>query len=79
MLLFAVAHLLRLRDGTYAVRSTEHPECEGRSVDAWPAREQFRRTLAARAEQLVEKGEEPALYYSPEEVEAIFGRRQASK
>ena len=43
---FAIAHVLRLRDGLYAVRSAEFPGCEGRDLELWPAREQFRQALS---------------------------------
>jgi hypothetical protein len=72
MMLFAVAHLLRLSDGTYAVRSTDYPECEGRDKQIWPARERFRRALNERVEEMLERGERPALYWSAEEIQPFF-------
>jgi hypothetical protein len=64
VLLFALAYLLRLRDGTYVVRSPDYPECEGRSSEAWPARERFRDALGDRVQQMVRQGQVPVLYDS---------------
>ena len=43
---FSIAHIVRLRDGTYAVLSADYPQCEGRDIQAWPAREKFRSALS---------------------------------
>ena len=72
MLLYALANQIRLRDGTYAVRSADYPECEGRSPQGWAAREKFRRALRDRARQVIEEGEVPILYRSLDEVAPIF-------
>ena len=62
MLLFALAYLLRLQDGTYVVRSPDYPGCEGRGSEGWPAREQFRDALGDRVQLMVGQGEVPILY-----------------
>jgi hypothetical protein len=72
MLLFALAHHLHLMDGTYAIRSEDYPGCEGRGTESRAAREQFRRALAERVCQMIEKGEVPILYYSTAELASIF-------
>jgi hypothetical protein len=53
---FSIAHVLRLRDGTYAVRSADYPECEGRDVQVWPAREKFRVALSEQVAGMIEQG-----------------------
>jgi hypothetical protein len=70
---FSIAHVLRLRDGMYAVRSAEYPSCEGLDAEIWPAREQFRQALSEHVRQMIRDGEMPSLYLSLEEAEAIFG------
>jgi predicted RNase H-like HicB family nuclease len=62
MLLFAVAHVVQLEDGTYAVRSPEFPGCEARSAHVEVAREQFGDALRERLLQMIEAGEVPPLY-----------------
>jgi hypothetical protein len=69
---FSIAHVLRLRDGMYAVRSVEYPSCEGCDAQMWPAREQYRQALSAHIRQMIQDGEMPSLYLSLEEAEAIF-------
>ena len=64
---FSIGHVVRLRDGTFAVRSAEYPSCEGRDLQMWSAREQFRAALTARARQSIAEGELPPLYLSLEE------------
>ena len=66
---FSIACILRLRDGTYAVRSAAYPTCEGRGLQAWAAREQFRRALTEHVRQMIQDGEVPPLYLSLEEAE----------
>ena len=66
---FAIAHVMRLRDGLYAVRSAEFPACEGRDVAVWAAREQFRQALSEQVRQMIQEGEMPSLYLSLEEAE----------
>jgi hypothetical protein len=70
---FSIAHVLRLRDGMYAVRSAEYPSCEGLDAEIWPAREQFRQALSEHVCHMIRHGEVPSLYLSLEEAEAIFG------
>ena len=72
MLWYALANQIRLRDGTYAVRSADYPECEGRSPQGWAAREEFRRALGDRVRQMIEEGDVPILYRSLDEVAPIF-------
>jgi hypothetical protein len=72
MPVYAVAHLLRLRDGTYAVRSADYPDFEGRDLQRWPALEQFGRLLGDRILQMIDKGQRPTLYYSKEELRSVF-------
>jgi predicted RNase H-like HicB family nuclease len=74
MLLFAVAHAVRLEDGTYAVRSPEFPGCEARSAHVEVAREQFGEALRQRLLEMIEAGEVPSLY-SCEELGASFAGR----
>ena len=70
---YTIGHALRLRDGTYAVRSAEYPSCEGRDAELWPAREQFRQALTEHVREMLQNGEVPALYLSLEEAEASIG------
>jgi hypothetical protein len=69
---FSIAHVLRLRDGMYAVRSTEYPSCEGCDAEMWPARQQFRHALSEHMRQMIQQGEVPSLCLSLEEVQSIF-------
>jgi hypothetical protein len=69
MAYFSIAHVLRLRDGTFAVRSPDYSACEGHDMDAWAAREQFRAALSGQVRQLVQDGEVPHLCLSLEEAE----------
>lgn len=74
MAYFSIAHILRLQDGMYAVRSAGYPGCEGRDVQAWPAREKFRTALSERVREMIGAGEmPPGLYASLEEAQAKFG------
>jgi hypothetical protein len=66
---FSIAHMLRLRDGMYAVRSAEYPSCEGHDLQALAAREQFRHALTEQVRQMIQDGEVPRLYLSLEEAE----------
>ena len=68
MLLLAIAYRLRLDDGSFVFRSLDYPGIEGRSVDAWRAREQFRRSLSDTADRMIEQGQLPTLYDSLEDV-----------
>jgi hypothetical protein len=70
---FAIAHVMRLRDGLYAVRSAEFPACEGRDVALWPARAQFRQALSEQVGAMIREGEMPPLFPSLEEAEAVLG------
>jgi hypothetical protein len=71
MLLFAVAHALRLRDGTYAIRSPDLPGCEVRGSQLQLVREEFSEALRDRALEMVKAGETPRLY-TFEELESCF-------
>jgi len=73
MAYFSIAHVLRRRDGLYAVRSAEYPTCEGCDVSVWPAREQFRLALSEQVGQMIRQGEIPSLYLSLEEAQASLG------
>jgi hypothetical protein len=66
---FSIAHIVRLRDGTFAVRSAAYPSCEGHDLQAWAAREQFRQALSEHVRQMIQEGEVPPLYLSLEEAE----------
>jgi hypothetical protein len=70
---FAIAHVMRLRDGLYAVRSAEFPACEGRDVALWPARAQFRQALSEHVSGMLRDGEMPSLFLSLEEAESVLG------
>jgi hypothetical protein len=71
---FSIGHVLRLRDGMYAVRSLEYPSCEGYDAEVWPAREQFRQALSEHVRQMIQQGEvPPSLYLSLEEAQSDFG------
>jgi hypothetical protein len=67
---FSIGHVVRLRDGSFAVRSAEYPACEGRDLQMWPAREQFREALTERAREAIAKGDLPPLYQSLDEARA---------
>ncbi len=69
---YTIGHVLRLRDGTYAVRSVEYPSCEGCDAELWTAREQFRQALSEHVQQMIRNGEMPDLYLSLEEAESIL-------
>jgi hypothetical protein len=66
---FSIAHVLRLRDGMFAVRSAEYPACEGHDLQAWVARDQFRQALSEQVRHMIQEGEVPPLYLSLEEAE----------
>jgi hypothetical protein len=66
---FSIAHIVRLRDGMFAVRSPEYPACEGHDLRAWVAREQFREALSEQVRQMIHDGEVPPLCLSLEEAE----------
>jgi hypothetical protein len=71
---FSIAHVLRLRDGMYAVRSADYPQCEGRDVQVWPAREKFRTALSEQVTGMIEQGElPPALYPTLDEAQSKLG------
>jgi hypothetical protein len=74
MLLFAVAHALQLKDGSYAIRSPEFSGCEARNARVEVAREQFGETLRERLLEMIEAGEVPPLY-TYEELTANFTNR----
>jgi hypothetical protein len=64
---FSIAHVLRLRDGTFAVRSLDYPACEGHDLNSWAARDQFRAALSEQVGQMIQDGAVPPLYLSLEE------------
>ena len=66
---FSIAYIVRLRDGTFAVRSAAYPTCEARDLQAWAAREQFRQALTEQVRQMIQEGQVPPLYLSLEEAE----------
>lgn len=72
LFVFVLAYLVRLRDGTYAVRSPDYPGCEGRDPEPWPAREHFRRAISDRIHEMIEQSEVPVLYRSHYEIKPIF-------
>jgi DNA-binding TFAR19-related protein (PDSD5 family) len=74
MLLFAVAHAVRLQDGIYAIRSPEFPGCEARNARVELAREQFDDVLRERLLQMIEAGEVPSLYTYEELGSSFAGR-----
>jgi hypothetical protein len=74
MLLFAVAHAVRLQDGIYAIRSPEFPGCEARNARVQLAREQFGDVLRERLLQMIEAGEVPGLYTYEELGSSFAGR-----
>ena len=68
---YSIAHVVRLRDGMFAVRSADYLECEGRDVQVWPASEKFRAALAEQVCGMIEEGElPPALYPSLDEAQS---------
>jgi hypothetical protein len=71
---FSIGHVLRLRDGQYAVRSADYPSCAGCDAQVWAAREQFRHALSEHVRQMIQQGEvPPSIYLSLEEAESGFG------
>ena len=72
MLCIAFAHLLHLADGTFAVRSSEYPEVEGRDSDRWSAREQFRHALGECVRRMIDQGRLPVLFDSVDEIKQSF-------
>lgn len=69
---FSIAHVVRLRDGMFAVRSAEYPTCEGCDTQMWPAREQYRQALSEHVRDMIQQGEMPSLCLSLEEAESIL-------
>jgi hypothetical protein len=69
---FSIAHVLRLRNGMFAVRSAEYPSCEGHDLQVWPAREQYRQALSEHVRQMIQEGELPSLYLSLEEAQEVM-------
>jgi hypothetical protein len=69
---FSIAHIMRLRDGMFAVRSTDYPSCEGHDLQVWPAREQFRHALSEQVRQMIQEGQVPSLCLSLEEAEEVL-------
>ena len=74
MQLFALAHALQLRDGTFVVRSPDVPGCETQNFRIEAARQAFGEALSARLLQMMEAGEAPTLY-SFEELESSYAVR----
>jgi hypothetical protein len=73
-MLFVVAHVVHLENGTYAVRSPELPSCEARNAEAAVAREQFGDVLRERLMALIAAGVPPPLH-SYEELAPGFAAR----
>jgi hypothetical protein len=71
---FSIAHVVRLRDGTFAVRSPDYPACEAHNMNSWAARDQFRAALSAQVRQMIQDGEVPPLCLSLEEAEEDLSR-----
>jgi hypothetical protein len=67
---FSIAHVLRLRDGMFAVRSAEFPSCQGHDFQMWAAREQYRQALSERVREMIQNGEIPSLCVSLADAEA---------
>jgi len=74
MVLFTVAHAVKLVDGRFAIRCPEFPGCEACHERIEPAREQFGAALLRRVQQMIAAGETPPLL-SYEEVESCFAMR----
>jgi hypothetical protein len=74
MPLFAIAHVLHLRSGAFAVRSPDFPDCETQDAAMEPAREAFGVVLSRRVQEMVEAGTLPRLY-SFQELEYSFSVR----
>jgi hypothetical protein len=70
---FSIAHVLRTRDGMFAVRSADYPACEGSNAEMWPAREQFRHAVSERVRDMIQQGEMPPLCLSLEEAVSLLG------
>jgi hypothetical protein len=70
---FSIAHVVRLRDGMFAVRSADYPTLEGCDAQMWPAREQYRRALCEHVRDMIQQGEIPPLCLSLEEAESSLG------
>ena len=67
---FSIAHIVRTKDGMFAVRSADYPSCEGSDAQMWPAREQFRHALSEHVLHMIQQGEVPELYLSLQEAES---------
>jgi hypothetical protein len=74
MLCFAFANLLQLADESFAVRSLDYPEVEGRGSDGWSAREQFRRALVEYVHREIDQGRLPVLFDSVDDIKQSFPR-----
>ena len=74
VLCFAFGHLLQLTDGSFAVRSLDYPEVEGRGSDGWSAREEFRQALGQCVQTMINQGRLPTLYDSPDDMERSFSK-----
>jgi hypothetical protein len=72
MLCFAFANLLQLTDKSFAVRSLDYPEVEGRGSDAWSAREQFRQALEEYVHREIDEGRLPTLFDSVDDMKQRF-------
>lgn len=68
MLCFAFANLLQLADESFAVRSLDYPEVEGRGSDGWSAREQFRQALGEYVHREIDQGRLPVLFDSVDDI-----------
>jgi hypothetical protein len=74
MLLFAVAHGVKLRDGMYAVRCPEFPGCDRKNSNPQVAREQFNEGVLNRVLEMIGAGEAPPLYCY-DELEVFYPAR----
>jgi hypothetical protein len=72
MLCFAFGQLIHLADGTFAVRSLDYPEVEGRGNDGWSAREQFRHALGECVQRVIDQGQLPILLDSVNDISRSF-------
>ena len=72
MLCFAFANLLQLADESFAVRSLDYPEVEGRGRDGWSARERFRQALGEYVHAEIDQGRLPILFDSVDDIKHRF-------
>jgi hypothetical protein len=68
MMLLVLAHVVRLRNGTYAARSSEFPRCRGEDADASVALSQLEAAIVQQIAAILEEGDTPR-FFSYEEIE----------